>query len=92
MMIKKILKIFDFIKILKKKLVKLTKKRTITRIHFINSKYCVITPKKFVTRYYAVNLCVAGFPGIFFFQLQLQLQLYLKKKKQLQLQLDLNYF
>jgi hypothetical protein len=44
-------------------LVKLTKIRKITRIHFINSKYCVITPKKFVTRDYAVNLCVASFPG-----------------------------
>ena len=63
MVIKKILKIFNFIKIKKKMLVKLTKIRTITRIHFINSKYCVITPKKFITRDYAVNLCVASFPG-----------------------------
>jgi hypothetical protein len=45
-------------------LVKLTKIRTITRIHFINSKYCVITPKKLITRDYAVNLCVASFPGM----------------------------
>ena len=47
-------------------LVKLTKIRKITRIHFINSKYCVITPKKFITRDYAVNLCVASFPGNLF--------------------------
>jgi hypothetical protein len=86
MVIKKIKKIFNFIKIKKKKVVKLTKKRTITRIHFINSKYCVITPKKFVTRYYAVNLCVAGFPGCVFFTARInskieQIEKYYEKGK-----------